>query len=50
MAKNVPEFLLGRPIREEHTEDLLGAAKPPRMPLNLVEKLNEQQKGLREGN
>ena len=40
----------GRPVREEHMEDLLGPARPPRMPLNLARKLNEQQKGLREGN
>ena len=45
-----PELLPGRPVREEHVEDLLGPARPPRMPLNLVGKLNEQQKGLREGN
>jgi hypothetical protein len=40
----------GRPVGEEHVDDLLGPARPPRMPLNLVEKLNEQQEGLREGN
>jgi hypothetical protein len=31
-------------------EDLLGPARPPRMPLNLARKLNEQQEGLREEN
>ena len=45
-----PELLLGRPIREEHVNDLLGPARPRRMPLNLAGKLNEQQDGLREGN
>ena len=45
-----PELLLGRPIREEHVNDLLGPARPRRMPLNLAGKLNEQQEGLREGN
>ena len=50
MAEKAPELLSGRPVREEHVEDLLGLARPPRMSLNLVGKLNEQQKGLREGN
>jgi hypothetical protein len=31
-------------------EDLLGPVRPPRMSLNLNEKLNEQQEGLREEN
>jgi len=50
LAGKAPEPLPGRPVREEHVEDLLGPARPPRMPLNLAGKLNEQQKGLREGN
>ena len=50
MAEKAPELLLGRPVREEHVEDLLGPARPPRMLLNLIEKLNEQHEGLREGN
>ena len=50
LAENAPDLLLGRLIGEEHMEDLLGPARPPRMPLNLVEKLNEQQEVLREGN
>ena len=50
MAENAPELLPGRPIGEEHVEDLLGPARPPRMPTNLVERLAEQQEGLREGN
>jgi hypothetical protein len=34
--------------REKHVEDLLGPARPPRMPINLMERLTEQQgKGLR---
>jgi len=41
---------LGRLVGEEHVEDLLVPARPPRMPLNLAEKLNEQQEGLRERN
>ena len=45
-----PELLPRRPVREEHVEDLLGPARPPRMPLNLAGKLNEQQEGLRERN
>ena len=50
MAKNAPELLPGRPIREEHVEDLLGPARPPRMLTNLIERRAEQQEGLREGN
>ena len=50
MAGKALELLPERPIREEHIEDLLGPARPPSMPLNLVEKLNEQQEVLREGN
>jgi hypothetical protein len=35
-------------IREKHVEDLLGPARLPRMPTNLVERLAEQQgRGLR---
>jgi len=44
------ELIPGRPVREEHMEDLLGPARVPRMPLNLIGKLNERQEGLREGN
>ena len=50
MAEKAHELLPGRPVREEHVEDLLGPARPPRIPLNLAGKLNEEQKGLREGN
>ena len=50
MAEKALEILLERPVGEEHVEDLLGLAWPPRMLLNLVVKLNEQQEGLREGN
>jgi len=38
---------MGGPVEEEHVEDLLGPARPPRMPLNLAGKLNEQQEGLK---
>ena len=48
MAENAPELLPERPVVEEYVEDLLGLARPPRMPLNLTGKLNEQQEGLRE--
>ena len=50
MAKNAPKLLLVRPVGEEHMEDLLEPARPPRMLLNLARKLNEQQEGSREGN
>jgi hypothetical protein len=36
-----PELLPGGSVREEHVEDLLGQARPSRMPTNLVEKLAE---------
>jgi len=36
LAENTPELLPGRPIREKHVEDLLGPARPPRMPTNLA--------------
>ena len=49
MAENAPELLLGRVVRKEHMEDLLGPARPCRMPLNLAGKLNEQQEGWRDG-
>jgi hypothetical protein len=33
---------------EKHVEDLLGSARPPKMPTNLVERLAEQRgRGLR---
>ena len=50
MAENAPELPLERPVGEEHVEDLLGLAKPPRMPTNLTGRRVEQQEGLREGN
>ena len=50
MAEKAHKLLPKRPIEEEHVEDLLGPARPPRMPLNLARKLNEWQEGLREGN
>ena len=48
MAENAPELLPERPIKKKHVEDLLGPARPPRMPLNLAGKPNEQQEGLTE--
>jgi hypothetical protein len=36
LAENAPEHVPERPIGEEHVEDLLGPAMPPRMPLNLA--------------
>jgi hypothetical protein len=37
-------------VREEHMEGLLGLARPPRMPTNLIEKLVGQQERLRRRN
>jgi hypothetical protein len=43
-----PEPLPEGSIREKHIEDLLGPARLPRMLINLVERLAEQQgRGLR---
>ena len=50
MAENAPEPFPGRPIKEEHVEDLQGLARPHRMPTNLIERRAEQQEGLREEN
>jgi hypothetical protein len=38
-----PEPLQEGFVREKHVEDLVGPARPPRMPTNLVERLVEQQ-------
>jgi hypothetical protein len=48
LAGKAPEPLLGRLLREKHVEDLLGLAKPSRMPTNLARRLAKQQEGLRE--
>ena len=45
MAGKAPELLPGRPVREEHVEDLLGPARPPRIPLNLAGKLKNSKRG-----
>ena len=45
MAGKAPELLSGRPVREEHVEDLLGPARPPRMPLNIARKLMNSKRG-----
>ena len=50
MAENAPELLSERPIKKKHVEDLLGPARSPRMPTNLIERRAEQQEGLRKGN
>jgi hypothetical protein len=43
-----PEPLPEGFVREKYVEDLVGLARPPRMPTNLVERLVEQQgRGLR---
>jgi hypothetical protein len=39
LAQKAPEPLPEGSIREEHVEDLLRPARPPRMPTNLVERL-----------
>ena len=42
MAEKAPELLPGRPVGKEHVEDLLGPARPPRMPIDLAERRAEQ--------
>jgi hypothetical protein len=49
-AETAPELLLEGSVREEHVEDLLGPARPPKIPTNLVEKLARQQERLRRRN
>jgi hypothetical protein len=47
-AETAPEALSKGSVGKKHVEDLLGPARPPRMPTNLMEKLAEQQgRGLR---
>jgi hypothetical protein len=48
LAEKAPEPLLEGSVREQYVEDLLEPARPPRMPTNLIERLAEQQKRLRE--
>ena len=48
MAGKTPKLLPGRPVGEEHVEDLLGPARPPRISTNLAGRRDEQQEGLRE--
>jgi hypothetical protein len=38
LAENALEPLPKASVGEEHVEDLLGLARPPRMPMNLVER------------
>jgi hypothetical protein len=48
-AENVPEPLLKGSIKEEHMVDLLGLARPPRMPMNLVERRHRIAGGVERG-
>jgi hypothetical protein len=41
-AETAPELLPEGSVREEHVEDLLGPAKSPKIPTNLMEKLARQ--------
>jgi hypothetical protein len=50
LAEKAPEPLPEGSIREEHVEDLLRLVGLPRMLTNLVERLTEQLKRLRERN
>jgi hypothetical protein len=50
LAEYAPELLPEGSIGKEYVEDLLGPARPPRMPTNLVEKLAGQQDMLRRRN
>ena len=45
MAKNAPELPPERPIEEEHVEDLLGPARPPRTPTNLAGDVPNSRRG-----
>jgi hypothetical protein len=45
LAEKALVLLPGRPIEEEHMEDVLGPERPPRMPTNLARRCAEQQEG-----
>ena len=49
MAEKAPELLPGRPVGKEHVEDLLGPARPPRMPMDLVERRHRTAGGVERG-
>jgi hypothetical protein len=49
-TETAPELLLEGSVREEHVEDLLGPARSPKIPTNLMEKLARQQERLRRRN
>jgi hypothetical protein len=46
LAEKAPEPLPEGSIREEHVEDLLEPARPPRMPMNLVERRHRTAGGV----
>jgi hypothetical protein len=48
-AKKAPEPLLEGSVREEHMEDLLGLARPPRTPMNLMERRHQIVGGVERG-
>jgi hypothetical protein len=48
-AEKAPEPLLEGSVREEHMEDLLGPARPPRMPMNLMERRHRTTGGVERG-
>jgi hypothetical protein len=47
LLEKAPELPSGKPVREEHVEDLLRPARPPRMPTNLAGRLAEQKEGMK---
>jgi hypothetical protein len=38
LAEKAPDLLPRRPVVEKHVEDLLGSARPPKMPKNVAER------------
>jgi hypothetical protein len=48
-AEKAPEPLPKGSIREEHVEDLLGLARPPRTPMNLMERRHRTAGGVERG-
>jgi len=49
LVEKAPEPLLEGSIGEEHVEDLLGPTRPPRMPMNLVERRHRTAGGVERG-
>jgi hypothetical protein len=48
-AEKAPEPLPEGSVREKYVEDLLGPARPPRIPINLMERRHQTTGGVETG-